>query len=204
MASTYLFGTTALMVFLGAVSPAVAQNDAAAHATHSGHPASDNGGSPAVSEQHPDLTASETTEAMSSAMMRMMATMSAAGMDATSTAEALRHCAAMQMAMAQAYEAASEDQEAASAPAVQAPAWVEAYRAANERMHSEMDIAFSDDPDVDFARGMIGHHQGAIDMARVVLEYGDDPELRQLAQDVIEAQESEVQFLQDWLETRQQ
>ncbi|MGK7295423.1 MAG: CopM family metallochaperone [Candidatus Wenzhouxiangella sp. M2_3B_020] len=73
----------------------------------------------------------------------------------------------------------------------------QAYGAASERMHSEMDIAYSDNPEADFARGMIGHRQGAIDMARVVLEFGDDPELKKLAQDVNEAQESEVQFLQD-------
>ncbi|WP_177215243.1 hypothetical protein [Tranquillimonas alkanivorans] len=52
----------------------------------------------------------------------------------------------MQMALAQAYEGANEDQKAAAAPAVQAPAWLEAYRAANERLHSDMDIALSDDP----------------------------------------------------------
>lgn len=75
----------------------------------------------------------------------------------------------------------------------------DAYRASNLAMHEAMDIEFTGDADIDFARGMIGHHKGAIDMARIVLEHGEDPELRQLAEDVIEAQESEITFLQNWI-----
>ena len=47
-----------------------------------------------------------------------------------------------------------------------------AYRAVNDKMHASMDLKFSGDADVDFLRGMIPHHQGAIDMARIVLEHG--------------------------------
>jgi uncharacterized protein (DUF305 family) len=79
----------------------------------------------------------------------------------------------------------------------------EAYRAANLAMHEAMDIDFTGDADIDFARGMIGHHQGAIDMARIVLEHGEDPELRQLAEEVIEAQEAEIEFLRAWIAERE-
>ena len=74
-----------------------------------------------------------------------------------------------------------------------------AYIAANDKMHTAMSLEFTGNPDVDFARGMIAHHEGAVDMARVLLEFGEDPELRQLAETIIAAQEAEIAFMRDWL-----
>lgn len=76
---------------------------------------------------------------------------------------------------------------------------VAAYQAASDRMHEDMAMAFTGNPDVDFAQGMIPHHEGAIAMAEVVLEHGEDGEIRQLAEDIIAAQESEIAFLKAWL-----
>jgi uncharacterized protein (DUF305 family) len=84
-------------------------------------------------------------------------------------------------------------------PTGEAPPATEGYMAANDRMHAAMDIEYSGDPDIDFARGMIPHHQGAIDMARVVLEHGQDAEIRALAEEIIAAQETEIAFLEEWL-----
>jgi hypothetical protein len=74
-----------------------------------------------------------------------------------------------------------------------------AFEAANEKMHKDMTMSFTGDTDVDFVTGMIPHHQGAIDMAKVELQYGKDPEIRKLAEDVIKAQESEIAFMNAWL-----
>jgi uncharacterized protein (DUF305 family) len=74
-----------------------------------------------------------------------------------------------------------------------------AFAEANARMHKGMAITYTGKADVDFARGMIAHHQGAIDMAKVELEYGTDPNLRALAEEVVKAQEAEITRMKDWL-----
>lgn len=74
-----------------------------------------------------------------------------------------------------------------------------AYHAANLKMHESMDIAFTGNADLDFVRGMIPHHQGAVDMARTVLTFGKDPQIRKLAEEIVKAQESEIALMQDWL-----
>lgn len=80
------------------------------------------------------------------------------------------------------------------------PASTKAFRAANATMHREMNIQFTGAADADFVRGMIPHHQGAIDMAKVVLEHGKDPEIRKLAEGIVAAQEAEIAMMKTWLE----
>jgi uncharacterized protein (DUF305 family) len=63
----------------------------------------------------------------------------------------------------------------------------------------DMNVPLTGDADRDFAQSMIPHHQGAIDMARIVLEHGKDPELRKLAEAVVSAQEGEIAELKEWL-----
>ena len=78
---------------------------------------------------------------------------------------------------------------------------VRAYESAMERMHGPMMEGVRDpDPDVAFVKGMIPHHQGAIDMARVVLQHGRDERTKRWAADVIREQEREIAEMQAWLE----
>lgn len=60
-------------------------------------------------------------------------------------------------------------------------------------------VALTGDPDVDFARMMLPHHEGAVAMAESLLETGKDPELRRMAEEVIAAQSTEIEFLNAWL-----
>ncbi|MCZ8274569.1 MAG: DUF305 domain-containing protein [Microcystis sp. LE19-4.1E] len=74
-----------------------------------------------------------------------------------------------------------------------------AFEEANAKMHRDMAINFSGNADVDFVRGMIPHHQGAIDMAKVVLQFGTNEQTKKWANDIIAAQEREIAEMREWL-----
>lgn len=97
---------------------------------------------------------------------------------------------------------AGHDMSATTSAETASPA-TEAYMEAMDEMHGPMMEGVANaDPDVAFVLGMIPHHQGAIDMAKIVLEYGKDDFTRGLAQEVIAAQEKEIAEMRDWLKQR--
>jgi len=75
-----------------------------------------------------------------------------------------------------------------------------AFAASMKTMMTGMHVKPTGKPDEDFVLMMIPHHQGAVDMAKVELQYGTDPELRQLATDIVAAQEKEIAQMKAWLE----
>ena len=79
-----------------------------------------------------------------------------------------------------------------------------AFQGINMKMHEAMNITFTGNADVDFVKGMIPHHQGAIDMAKTVLAFGKDPDVRKLAEEIIKAQETEIALMNEWLKRRGQ
>src|SRR6266478_3804538 len=78
---------------------------------------------------------------------------------------------------------------AAGAPAFAAGPDEAAFLAENDaamkKMMMAMEIEPSGDVDRDFVDMMVPHHQGAVDMARAVLRYGKNEQIRRLAQEII-------------------
>jgi uncharacterized protein (DUF305 family) len=71
-------------------------------------------------------------------------------------------------------------------------------------MHAAMtSVRPTGNNDVDFVRLMLPHHQAAIDMAKTQLAFGQDPQMRRLAQEIITDQQSEIELMQLWLRQRE-
>ena len=74
-----------------------------------------------------------------------------------------------------------------------------AFKAADMAMMQGMNVPYTGNADVDFRTKMIPHHQGAIDMAKVALEFATDPSTKAMAEAIITAQEKEIAEMQAWL-----
>lgn len=91
----------------------------------------------------------------------------------------------------------------ASLPAPRFPAAADEFHRALQSVMVQMDagmcITPSADADQDFARAMIPHHQGAVEMAKLELVYGSDARLRRLAQGLIVEQTQEIALMRSVL-----
>jgi uncharacterized protein (DUF305 family) len=75
-------------------------------------------------------------------------------------------------------------------------AYGQSMSAMKDDMHHGM---ISDNPDVAFAAGMLPHHEGAVEMAKIELKYGKDPEMLELARKIVSAQAAEITQMKNWL-----
>lgn len=66
------------------------------------------------------------------------------------------------------------------------------------KMGMMLDGLEGDEFDEAFIRMMIPHHEGAIDMAEEALKSAKHPEMKQLATDIIEAQQREIDMMKGW------
>lgn len=75
------------------------------------------------------------------------------------------------------------------------------FSAAEAKMHEAMMSAMGADAGETWARKMISHHQGALDMSEIVLRDTQDADIRRMAQKTIEMQPGDIAELRRWLET---
>ena len=84
-------------------------------------------------------------------------------------------------------------------PANAEDASMKAYMQSMEKMNADMQKGMDPDPTKAWAKMMIAHHQGAIDMSETVLKETKDPMIRKMAQKGIDEQKAEQKMLKEWL-----
>jgi uncharacterized protein (DUF305 family) len=89
---------------------------------------------------------------------------------------------------------------AGSATDASVPTFYSEMARVNARMHGSMEVPPTGNVDRDFLRMMIPHHQGAIDMALLLLKYGHDEKLKRLAQSIIVEQGQEIAYMRTLLD----
>ena len=87
-----------------------------------------------------------------------------------------------------------------SMPASDNPS-TQAYIEANNRMHADMTVDFTGDADIDFMRGMIPHHQGAIDMAKLAQTRSTNRNVLNMAAAILNTQQAEINQYRVWLKS---
>ena len=132
-------------------------------------------------------------------MMPMMQRMQDKAMTPAQRAEMMKQMAPMMQAMMpmmmEMMKGGSMMPAAGGAPSPSTAA----FEAAMMKMEAGMAMSYTGDADRDFATGMIPHHEGAVAMANVLLQYGKSPEMRKLADDIVKSQTAEIALMRDFL-----
>jgi uncharacterized protein (DUF305 family) len=117
--------------------------------------------------------------------------------------EQLQEIAAMRLAIGESASPTWATNGAHEAPAA-APqkatpgsdaAFLSRSNAAMDKMMTDMAVKPTGDVDHDFVAMMVPHHQGAIDMAQAELQYGQNPQLKTIAQEIIVDQMQEITLM---------
>lgn len=77
----------------------------------------------------------------------------------------------------------------------------QAFAASEAEMHEKMAAASGQTIDQAYVAEMIAHHEGAVAMAEVALRDSRDPEIRRMAQSVVDAQTREIAEMKAWAPT---
>ena len=73
-----------------------------------------------------------------------------------------------------------------------------AFAASEASMHEKMAAASGDTVDEAYIAKMIAHHEGAVEMAEVAMRDSRDPEIRRMAQAVVDTQTREIAEMRAW------
>jgi uncharacterized protein (DUF305 family) len=87
----------------------------------------------------------------------------------------------------------------ALSPQASDPAPTKDFKAAHMNMMKNMNMEFSGDPDADFARSMMKHHQSGIEMAQIEIKHGKNPEMKKMAEKLVEEQGKDNKEFQAFL-----
>lgn len=68
-------------------------------------------------------------------------------------------------------------------------------------MTAELEGKTGDEFDKAFIQGMIVHHEGAVEMAQQALQHAKHTEIKEMAQNIIDAQTREITTMRDWLQS---
>lgn len=73
------------------------------------------------------------------------------------------------------------------------------FKRAHMNMMKGMHMEFTGNADVDFAKSMMKHHEGGIEMAKLQLKHGKDPEMHKKAEKLLKEQGQDIKEFQAWL-----
>ncbi len=92
----------------------------------------------------------------------------------------------------------TENMDISSVNSENEKSYIEEYNVAMQNSHSHNTSGY-ESIDKAFAEGMTEHHQMAVDMSEIIVKYGENPQVRELANSIIETQQKEIEQMQNFI-----